>query len=66
MRNHQKHLAVELSYLDEIADMPRVKSIAPLDELVKLADERVAEEVERRRIEQEKERQAAVKISTEN
>ena len=38
----------------------------PLDELVKLADERVAEEVERRRIEQEKERQAAVKISTEN
>ena len=37
-----------------------------LDELVKLADERVAEEVERRRIEQEKERQAAVKISTEN
>lgn len=37
-----------------------------LDELVKLADERIAEEVERRRIEQEKERQAAVKISTEN
>ena len=37
-----------------------------LDELVKLADERVAEEIERRRIEQEKERQAAVKISTEN
>ena len=33
---------------------------------LELADERVAEEVERRRIEQEKERQAAVKISTEN
>lgn len=37
-----------------------------LDELVKLADERVAEEVERRRIQQEKEREAAVKISSEN
>ncbi len=37
-----------------------------IDELVKLADERVAEEVERRRIEQEKEREAAVKISSEN
>lgn len=37
-----------------------------LEELVKMADDRVAEEVERRRIEQEKERLAAVKISTEN
>lgn len=37
-----------------------------IEELVKLADERVAEEVERRRIEQEKEREAAVKISSEN
>jgi len=37
-----------------------------LDDLVKLADERVAEEVERRRIQQEKDREAAVKISSEN
>jgi hypothetical protein len=37
-----------------------------IDELVKLADERIADEVERRRIEQEKEREAAVKISSEN
>ena len=37
-----------------------------LEELVKMADDRVADEVERRRIEQEKERLAAVKISTEN
>lgn len=38
----------------------------PLEELVKLADDRIAEEVERRRIEQEKERLSAVKISSEN
>jgi Family of unknown function (DUF5832) len=37
-----------------------------LEELVKMADDRVADEVERRRVEQEKERLAAVKISTEN
>ena len=37
-----------------------------LEELVKMADDSVADEVERRRIEQEKERLAAVKISTEN
>jgi len=37
-----------------------------IDELVKLADERIADEVERRRIEQEKDREAAVKISSEN
>jgi hypothetical protein len=38
----------------------------PLEELVKMADDRVADEVERRRIEQERERLAAVKISSEN
>ena len=37
-----------------------------LEELVKLADDRIAEEIERRRVEQEKERLSAVKISSEN
>ena len=37
-----------------------------LDELVRIADERVAQAIENRRIEQEKERESAVKISSEN
>jgi hypothetical protein len=34
----------------------------PIDELVKLADERVADEIEKRRIQQEKEREAAASM----
>jgi hypothetical protein len=37
-----------------------------LDELVRIADERVAQAIENRRIEQEKDRESAVKISSEN
>jgi len=36
----------------------------PIDELVKLADERVAEEIDKRRIQQEKEREAAASMPT--